>query len=195
MIAAEAARAYDNAARNLKGNDWKINFKTDQEYEKARKLELEATADKDTTNGLNKGIMSTQYQPVEIIPSAGFTRRPANLYHPSPLYAPDKVLTSTSWSGKGFPVSNAWIDSTPPDVHADLMSVPIMTPHGENIARADYGKKLFTTPLVDSKQQNLTSNSSHGTRAPNSSHLSSHQPKQTEVSFFACLFFLCHLLL
>jgi len=39
-LSADAARAYDKAAEELKGPHWSKNFQTDDEYEKARALEL-----------------------------------------------------------------------------------------------------------------------------------------------------------
>ena len=40
-LAVDAARAYDESAKLLKGDGWKINFQTDQDYEMAKAKELE----------------------------------------------------------------------------------------------------------------------------------------------------------
>ena len=40
-LAVDAARAYDESAKLLKGDGWKINFQTDQDYEMAKTKELE----------------------------------------------------------------------------------------------------------------------------------------------------------
>ena len=40
-LAVDAAKAYDDSAKMLKGNGWKINFKTNEEYEIAKKEEEE----------------------------------------------------------------------------------------------------------------------------------------------------------
>merc|ERR1719174_2443286 len=39
-LAVDAARAYDESAKLLKGNGWKINFPTIEEYERAKKKEI-----------------------------------------------------------------------------------------------------------------------------------------------------------
>jgi len=40
-LAVDAARAYDQSAKLLKGDSWKINFQTDQDYEIAKAKEME----------------------------------------------------------------------------------------------------------------------------------------------------------
>ena len=40
-LAVDAARAYDQSAKLLKGDGWKINFPTDEDYEVAKALEIE----------------------------------------------------------------------------------------------------------------------------------------------------------
>ncbi len=40
-LAVDAARAYDQSAKLLKGDGWKINFKTDEDYEVAKAKEIE----------------------------------------------------------------------------------------------------------------------------------------------------------
>ncbi len=40
-LAVDAARAYDKSAKLLKGESWKINFKTDEDYEIAKAREIE----------------------------------------------------------------------------------------------------------------------------------------------------------
>lgn len=41
-LSTDAAKAYDDSARNLKGPGWKINFPTEREFIEARKIEEEA---------------------------------------------------------------------------------------------------------------------------------------------------------
>merc|ERR1719183_1294444 len=51
-LAVDAARAYDESAKLLKGNGWKINFPTIEEYERAKKKEIEETNQKRFDAGL-----------------------------------------------------------------------------------------------------------------------------------------------
>merc|ERR1719491_1423268 len=45
-LAVDAARAYDKSAKELKGDGWKINFQSDEEYEKAKLKEISDTEKK-----------------------------------------------------------------------------------------------------------------------------------------------------
>jgi hypothetical protein len=180
MIAADAAKAYDVAARNLKGKDWKINFKTEADYECARKLELEAVADKETMFSLNKDFTYNQIHPSGTVASSDAARLSTNLYRPSPLYAPVHGLASKSWSGQRFPAANAWMDSTPSDTHVNLMSVPIMTPYADS-SQDHHGKKLFTTPFIGSIPPPSSSSSSQVPGAPNTRYPYSQQSISSSI--------------
>mmetsp|Transcript_16031 Transcript_16031/g.22835 ORF Transcript_16031/g.22835 Transcript_16031/m.22835 type:complete len:970 (+) Transcript_16031:277-3186(+) len=51
-LAVDAARAYDESAKLLKGNGWKINFQTKEDYERAKCKEIEENNRKRTDAGL-----------------------------------------------------------------------------------------------------------------------------------------------
>jgi hypothetical protein len=77
-LAVDAAKAYDESAKVLKGEGWKINFQTEEAYElaKMKEIELNEKKRKDAQMGKPPAVESS-FDPSKVI--AGLVKRKADL--------------------------------------------------------------------------------------------------------------------
>lgn len=61
-LAVDAAKAYDQSAKLLKGEGWKINFTLDEEYERAKEKELREVEQKRQVSGLDALAIRKSYE-------------------------------------------------------------------------------------------------------------------------------------
>lgn len=77
-LAVDAAKAYDESAKVLKGEGWKINFQTEEAYELAKMKEIEKNEQKRKESELGKALPAeSSFDPSKVI--AGLVKRNADL--------------------------------------------------------------------------------------------------------------------
>lgn len=81
-LACDAARAYDQSAKLLKGNGWKINFATDDEYEAAKEKEFRVLEEKRCASGIDAQTLRKTY--AATFPSEETLREKLGLGKPDP---------------------------------------------------------------------------------------------------------------
>lgn len=61
-LACDAAKAYDQSAKLLKGNGWKINFQNEEEYHSAKEKELREVEEKRQGSGIDVNTLRKSYE-------------------------------------------------------------------------------------------------------------------------------------
>ena len=124
-LAVDAALAYDESARLLKGSSWKVNFPTRQAYEEAKTRELESlSAAAGRAIDLEKSMATVVSKIEEIASKAGNTARPGSRMSLGPTLpaAGPRFVVTTDGKGKHTPFGNM------PQMHHDTPFMSKVTP-------------------------------------------------------------------
>ena len=122
-LASDAAKAYDQSARILKGAGWKINFDSIAHYQSAREKEFKIVEEKKMGTGMDPETLRKSYSvsfPTDeamrvklgmcIAPSRTVAKTlpvsttvPANVQIPRPIQSPAKTASTQHVSGNQYP--------------------------------------------------------------------------------------------